>query len=207
MRWKTYLGLPEADRARRLAMGVLGNGLYLAHHHEDALSVKETELSMERRLGVSEDDMLYMQNNLGETYRALGQDQHALRLKQDVYSGRVKLNGEEHEITLVAASNYAVSLRDLRRFEEAKSLLRKTMPVARRVLGKGDQTTLRMRWVYAQSLCGDANATLDDLREAVTMLEELERTARRVFGAAHPITSGIESSLQVARRRENKFTI
>ena len=64
-----------------------------------------------------------------------------------------------------------------------------------------------MRWVYAQSLCGDANATLDDLREAVTMLEELERTARRVFGAAHPITSGIESSLQVARRRENKFTI
>jgi hypothetical protein len=44
-------------------------------------------------------------------------------------------------------------------------------------------------------------------REAVTMLEELERTARRVFGAAHPITSGIESSLQVARRRENKFTI
>jgi hypothetical protein len=119
----------------------------------------------------------------------------------------VKLNGEEHEITLVAASNYAVSLRDLRRFEEAKSLLRKTMPVARRVLGKGDQTTLRMRWVYAQSLCGDANATLDDLREAVTMLEELERTARRVFGAAHPITSGIESSLQVARRRENKFTI
>ena len=151
--------------------------------------------------------MLYMQNNLGETYRALGQDQHALRLKQDVYSGRVKLNGEEHEITLVAASNYAVSLRDLRRFEEAKSLLRKTMPVARRVLGKGDQTTLRMRWVYAQSLCGDANATLDDLREAVMMLEELERTARRVFGAAHPITSGIESSLQVARRRENKFTI
>ena len=146
--------------------------------------------------------MLYMQNNLGETYRALGQDQHALRLKQDVYSGRVKLNGEEHEITLVAASNYAVSLRDLRRFEEAKSLLRKTMPVARRVLGKGNETTIRMSWVYAQSLYIDPKFTLDDLHEAVTTLAETATIARRVFGGAHPLTSGIENNLQVARRRE-----
>ena len=120
-------------------------------------------------------------------------------MKQDVYSGRVKLNGEEHEITLVAASNYAVSLRDLRRFEEAKSLLRKTMPVARRVLGKGDQTTLRMRWVYAQSLCGDANATLDDLCEAVTTFEDAVRIARRLLGGAHPLVLDIEHDLRAAR--------
>ena len=37
---------------------------------------------------------------------------------------------------------------------------------------------------YGQS--PDTGATLDDLREAVTTLEELERTARRVFGGAHP---------------------
>ena len=105
------------------------------------------------------------------------------------------------------ANNYASLLKRLKHFEEVKSLLRKVIPVARRVLGEHVVLTFIMKKVYAEVLYANPAATLDDLREAVTMLEELERTARRVFGAAHPITSGIESSLQVARRRENKFTI
>ena len=35
----------------------------------------------------------------------------------------------------------------------------------------------------------DDGATLDDLRLAVTMLEETERTSRRVRGSAHPETN------------------
>ena len=42
-------------------------------------------------------------------------------------------------------------------------------------------------------------ATLDDLREAVTTLEDAERIARRVFGGAHPLTTGIDGALQNAR--------
>ena len=45
----------------------------------------------------------------------------------------------------------------------------------------------------------DTDATLDDLREAVTTLEEIERTARRVMGGAHPLTKEIEGDLQYAR--------
>ena len=45
----------------------------------------------------------------------------------------------------------------------------------------------------------NTGATLDDLREAVTTFEEIERTARRVLGSAHPITVDIELSLQEAR--------
>ena len=37
-----------------------------------------------------------------------------------------------------------------------------------------------MRWNYARTLYKDPSATLDDLREAVTTLEDAERTARRV---------------------------
>ena len=40
---------------------------------------------------------------------------------------------------------------------------------------------------------------LDDLREAVTTLEDTERIARRVFGGAHPLTTEIETSLREAR--------
>ena len=73
------------------------------------------------------------------------------------------------------------------------------MPAARRTLGENKETTLRLRWSYAQSLCCDANATLDDLRESVTTLEDTERTARRVFGGAHPLTGNIRETLQTAR--------
>ena len=56
-----------------------------------------------------------------------------------------------------------------------------------------------MRWTYAQSLYLDAGATLDDLREAVTTLEDVEQTARRVLGGANPNTVRIEGTLQNAR--------
>ena len=45
----------------------------------------------------------------------------------------------------------------------------------------------------------DTSATLDDLREAVATLEEIERTARRVLGAVHPLTVEIEGNVREAR--------
>ena len=56
-----------------------------------------------------------------------------------------------------------------------------------------------MRWIYAKALYDDPGSTLDDLREAVTTLDEIERTSRRVFGGAHPITFSIDRDLRVAR--------
>jgi hypothetical protein len=49
------------------------------------------------------------------------------------------------------------------------------------------------------SVSGRSTYVFHDLREAVNMLEELERTARRVLGGAHPDTMGIEKSLRYAR--------
>ena len=120
-------------------------------------------------------------------------------MDRDIYSGRAKLHGEEHERTLRAASNYASSLKRLKRFEEAKSLLRKTLPVVRRVFGDSHEDTLRSKWIYAAALFMDDGATLDDLREAVTTLEETARIGRRVFGGAHPLTENIEDELRDAR--------
>ena len=92
-----------------------------------------------------------------------------------------------------------LALMSLERFKEMKSLVRNLMPTAQRVLGEKNEITLRMTQIYALGLYLDADATLDDLREAVTRLEETERTTRRVFGSAHPITSKIEQSLRDAR--------
>ena len=97
------------------------------------------------------------------------------------------------------ANRYAACLSNVDRIKEAKSLLRKTAPVARRVLGEGHQFTLLIRRNYSVLLYTAAGATLDDVREAVNTLEETERTARRVLGGAHPDVAGIEKSLQDAR--------
>ena len=111
----------------------------------------------------------------------------------------MKLFGEQHFDSLLAASNYANCLNELKRYGEAKVMLLKIMPVARRVLGECHVITLRIRADYATALCDDDGATLNDLREAVTTFEESERIARRVLGGSHPLTVDIEGNLQVAR--------
>ena len=58
---------------------------------------------------------------------------------------------------------------------------------------------VRMKWIYGQAPFLDDGATLDDLHEAVTTLEDVERTARRVLGGAHPLTADIERALQHSR--------
>ena len=116
-----------------------------------------------------------------------------------VYSGRLKLLGEEHEDTLGAASNYACTLTDLKRFKESEIVLRKVMPVARRLFGNSHNLVLRMRWNYAETLYLNPGAKLDDLSEAVTTLEESERTARRVLGGAHPLVLALEGSMRLSR--------
>ena len=56
-----------------------------------------------------------------------------------------------------------------------------------------------MRGIHAKSLYEDDRATLDELREAVTTLEDAGRIARRVLGGAHPTRRAIERALRDAR--------
>jgi len=185
------------DVALGLAIGILGNGLYEAQYYADAASVFEAKLAMLRRIDAPEEHIFIAQSNLASTYEILGLP-GTLSLRQEIYYERLRLNGEVHEEILSAAYNLKVTLLDLQR-SEAKPLLQKIMPVARRVLGKGSTVTLRMWWTYAKMLYKDDGATFDDLREAVTMLEETERTARRVLGGAHPIVVYMGKSLRDSR--------
>ena len=146
--------------------------------------------------------MLAMQSNLAMTYGALGRHEQAVCMRRELNSEILKLYGKQHEHTVVAASNFAATLIHLRvrRFEEARSLLCKTIPVARRLLGENHSLMFTMKKDSARALYQDTGATLDELREAVTTLEDTERTARRVLGGAHPDVVGIEESLRWARK-------
>ena len=139
--------------------------------------------------------ILIAQSNLANTYEAVGRNESATSLRKHAYYGFLKLYGEEHRSTLLEADNYALSLAGLERYKEARKVLRKMIPVARRVLGDCNDLTLRMRCMYATTLYLDEGATLDDLREAVTTLEDAGRIARRVIGSAYPTTKAIERAL------------
>ncbi len=56
-----------------------------------------------------------------------------------------------------------------------------------------------MRSLYGWAIYKDTRAALDDLREAVTTLEDAKRIARRVFGGVHPLVAEIELSLRESR--------
>ena len=64
--------------------------------------------------------------------------------------------------------------------------------------GFDDENTLRLRWNYARALRENDGATLDDLRKAVTTLEETAPIARRVLGSSHPLALSIRNYLQDA---------
>ena len=78
------------------------------------------------------------------------------------------------------------------------------------VVARPRATRLRSR---ATDLCGSSvhfryepaartsftGASLDSIHEAVTTLEDMARTMRRVLGGAHPLSKFIQMSLQHAR--------
>lgn len=71
--------------------------------------------------------------------------------------------------------------------------------MTRRVLRESHESTLKLRWTYAEALYKDDDATLDDLREVVTTLEDTARSTHRVFGDSHPLTWGVEDELRQPR--------
>ena len=179
-------------------MNSLGDGLTDAEHYEDSVTVREAQVSMLRRVGAPADQMLVAQGNLAQCYSRLGRKEEALPMFEAIYSGHLELFGNEEKNTITSAMNYAISLFGLLHFDEAKSVLREMLPVARRVLGENSVEALKMRSMHASALYKVAD-TLDDLREAVNTIEETVPTTRRVLGGAHPLVRVVEEDLQKAR--------
>lgn len=106
----------------------------------------------------------------------------------------MKLYGEEHSETLREAGNYAIFLIDLKRFEEAKGVLRKAIPVAHRIHGTDHTRTLSLREDFARATLYGGSSP-EEKREALRMLEDTLGVIRRVLGAQHPETRRVQHEL------------
>ena len=200
--WKTYLGRPEADWVRGGALTQLGNGLGEAGRLEERLGVVEVELANETRFGAPENEILNTKTRLANCYISLGRAEEALSLHREIYSRSAALDptdvGREVFGRLQYAVNLASSLLETKRHAEAKSLLRKQLSQARRATGAEHATFIRLRGLYAKALYLDDCASRNDVAEAVTILEDLYSTARRVFGSNHPLLRAIKFDLERA---------
>ena len=88
-----------------------------------------------------------------------------------------------------------MALLTLQRFEEAKKVLRKVVPVAQRVLGTEHDITLSLREDLSRAtLHGESSA--EEKREALRMLEDTAAVMRRVLGPAHPDTLHAQRHLE-----------
>ena len=132
--WKTYLGRPEAEQLyqfRSMAMQQLGNGLALAEHYEDALSVREAEVATKRRVGAPVDHILAALCNLAGTYHSLKQHDKSLAMFRAAYDNAIAELGPDHALSINSALNLSSILVDTKCSREAQSLLRKVAPLAR----------------------------------------------------------------------------
>ena len=117
----------------------------------------------------------------------------------EAYNGNLKIHGEHHEETITAAGNCAITCINLERFEEAKSLLRKLMPVAQRVHGTEHMRTISLREDLARAMLDDRDSSLVEIREALETLEEILGVMQRVLGASHPETRRVQQHLKAYR--------
>ena len=186
------------------AMQVLGSGLSEAKHHEDALHVKEAQLSMMRRLGDSEDNMLIMQMNLAISYLRLGRLEEALQMKRDVYSGHSRHRdlGPLHQNTLKAALNLSTALVNAGDYAEARAFTRDQTELARRALGADHPVTLDFQWGYSRAFTLDKGVSAEQLGEVATALEKTLEVSQRVRGREHPQTCNIRDELTIAKTKE-----
>ena len=102
--------------------------------------------------------------------------------------------------TIRAASSYATTLIDVRRFKEAKRVLLKVLPVVQRALGTEHDLTLSLREDLCRATLYGESST-NEKRKALQMLEDTVAVMRRVLGPAHPDTSFTQRKLERYRRR------
>ena len=193
--WKTYLGRPDRDNYRRMSMGILGSALSQSAQSEEALKVVEANLALTRRYWPNDEEgILILQVNAANCYSMCGREDEALQLRRNTHAKDRALYGAKHENAIQSGNCLAESLHTLRRYAEAKELLRKMLRLSQ-PLGPDHDQRLRAREQLSRVILEDPDASRADAREAVTILEDTIQRRRRVFGRRHPQTLQCEKAL------------
>ena len=183
--WKTYVGRPEGDVARRSALAQLGLGLSGTDQYDEALTVFQAEADALKRFAPAEeitaDDNA---SNIALCCGELGLYEEALEIERRIYDRDVASGAADTEDSFITAKQLAATLRKLGREAEAKSFLSERVVEAERALGPDNETVLCLRRNYAIALSdAPGHLPLSDIIKARAILEDVLSRRRRIWGA------------------------
>ena len=183
--WKTYVGRPEGDVARRSALTRLGLGLSRTDQYDAALTVFQAEADALKRFPPAEeitvDDNA---SNIALCCGELGLYEEALEIERRIYDRDVASGVADTEDSFITAKQLAATLTKLGREAEAKSFLSERVVEAERALGPDNETVLCLRRNYAIALSdAPGHLPLSDIIKARAILEDVLSRRRRIWGA------------------------
>lgn len=162
-------------------MGSLANGLAGVENFEGQLAVLESKLDSDRRNNFSS---LGTEQGIANCLSELGRNDESLKRYRQIHKELVR-NGESHFDTLSVANNILMDLLSLRKYSEAQDFAREQVDITRRALGAEHKLTLSFQEDLANAILrGDASS--EEKRGALEMLEDTVRVMRRVLGNSHP---------------------
>ena len=142
-----------------------------------------------------QNDLLWLSNNLANTYGALGRYDDALKLDQETLEIRERVLGSEHPSTLSSRNGLANTYGALGRYEEALELDQETLEIRERVLGPEHPDTLGIR----SNLANDYRA-LGRNDEALELDQGTLEIMEQVLGPEHPDTLASRNGLAITYR-------
>ena len=189
------------------AMHILSTGLGDANRHEEALHVQGADMANRRRVTPRcMDSELQIMNSSASSMSSLGRHDEALKIYRFIYNTKVQRCGDD-ESTFITLKCFSDSLCQCAEegkphlFAENLSLLRENVGtgVAQRVLGPHHPVLLQLRSALAYAIFTDEGTSREDRRAQLAVFEDIARVARRVLGAAYPLTMNFENNVDWVR--------
>mmetsp|Transcript_26288 Transcript_26288/g.78913 ORF Transcript_26288/g.78913 Transcript_26288/m.78913 type:complete len:222 (+) Transcript_26288:3-668(+) len=193
--WKTYLGL---DGDINSAMGLLGVAL-CESGSEEGLPVLEAQLALSQRYwSHHQESVLHAQYDYANALLRFDRLDEGLCMLREIHEKRVALFGPEQRDSIGAANSLAIALVRLARFDEARAILKRQIPLARQL---GGTQWVHAAGVFSRAVVEDDNCPTTELEEALTVMDDASRTARQTLGTAHPVAKALERDLGCIRAR------
>ncbi|SEL65236.1 FxSxx-COOH system tetratricopeptide repeat protein [Nonomuraea pusilla] len=158
--------------------------------HQAAFSVMS-----QARSGIAKNFLLTSWINLSQVARLGGQVEEAADVSKEAFSYGVKELGPDHRATLLAAKDYAISLRRSGEVAEALELMRDTHARLERLYGDAHADTMA-------AAIGLSNAlrAAGEVEEAMRVAERALHHYPDVFGDDHPFTHACQINLALLTR-------
>ena len=144
-----------------------------------------------------------IENNLANAY-ILASRAELLPLRRRIYARRLRLFGVYHEHSIEAAVNLSSILCGRGLGVEARSLILTHIPKSVLKMdydGPCMAEYHKLNVIYAGTFLEDKDASMEEVREAVTLLESANEWEKRTLGPDHPQTVNSQGILESAREK------